>query len=182
MAIQRTHVSAEEFDQFVVQPENINRLFELIHGEIVEVVSNGYSSILGARLAGRLSIWADTFELGWVTGADGGYMINGERYIPDVAYISKAKRPTPSYDGYNPIAPDLAVEVLSPGNAPLDMRVKIFNYGLAGTVVWVVDPDTKLVEVYTPGQAAQVLTIEDTLDGGTLLPNFTLALKDLFKE
>jgi hypothetical protein len=72
------------------------------------------------------------------------------------------------------------VEVLSPGNTPHEMRIKIANYLNDSVVVWVVDYETKTVEVYTPCQKAVVLTEKDTLDGGAVLPGFTLAVKDVF--
>ncbi|MEJ5197516.1 MAG: SdrD B-like domain-containing protein, partial [Anaerolineae bacterium] len=56
----------------------------------------------------------DTLVATTVTGADGGYRVGDERYIPDVAFVSQSRQPAPSRDAYNAIAPDLAVEVLSP--------------------------------------------------------------------
>ncbi|MBC8100123.1 MAG: Uma2 family endonuclease [Armatimonadetes bacterium] len=180
MVMQRTIVSADEFDHLMTLPEHAERHFELIHGEMVEVVSNGYSSEIAALFVAVLFNWVQIHPLERVTGADGGYMVNGERYIPDAAYISKVKQPTRSYAAYNPLAPDLAVEVLSPGNTPAQIRTKVFNYIQAGTVVWLVDPDQQQVEVYAPGQPAQILGMTDTLEGGNLLSGFTLAINTIF--
>jgi Uma2 family endonuclease len=129
-----------------------------------------------------LTVFVRTHDLGYVTGADGGYRVSGERYIPDAAFISTARQPQPSHEAYNPNPPDLAVEVLSPTNDPGEMRVKIVNYLLAGTVLWVVDPDLKRVEVYVPGQTPKTLGIDDVLDGGNVLPGFSLAVRDIFPE
>jgi Uma2 family endonuclease len=119
--------------------------------------------------------------MGRVTGADGGYVVSGERYIPDVAFISKEKQPEPSHEAYNTTPPDLAVEVLSPSNDPGDIRIKLFNYLRAGTVVWLVDPDKKEVEVYASGQAKK-LGLDSILDGGDVLPGFTLPVKEIFPD
>lgn len=182
MVSQPALITTDAFDEFIARPENSDRLFELIHGEIVEVVSNGESSEIGMLIGGFLTVFVRQHKLGRVTGADGGYMVSGERYIPDAAYISKARQPQASRAAYNPLAPDLAVEVLSPSNDPSDMRIKVVNYLRAGCVVWLVDPAQQHIEVYVPEQSPLVLTISDTLDGGTLLPGFTLAVSEIFAD
>lgn len=126
MAIAPRIVPVEEFDRFVLLPENAERMFEYIGGEIVEAVSSNYSSEIGARFLIVIGMFVLSNDLGRVTGADGGYQVSGERYIPDVAFVSKAKQPEP---------PDLAVEVLLPTNDADDMRIKVVNYLRVGTVV-----------------------------------------------
>jgi Uma2 family endonuclease len=175
-----TRVSLKEFEQFIAQPENANRDFEYIEGKIVEVVSNNYSSKIGGLFLIKLGVHVIAGDLGDVTGADGGYMVNGERYIPDVAFISRAKQPEPCYEAYNPLPPDLAVEVLSPTNNEEDIRTKIVNYLLAGTVVWLVDPFKKYVQVFVPNESPQTIDLDGVLDGGNVLPGFKLAVKDIF--
>jgi Uma2 family endonuclease len=173
-------VTPEDFDRFIALPENADRDYEHIGGMIAEVVSNNYSSLLAAIILAELMTYVRKHKLGWVTGADGGYQVSGEKYIPDVAFISVARQPQPSRDAYNPLAPDLAVEVLSPGNDDARMRIKVVNYLRAGATVWVVNPDLKTVEVYVPGQPPVVKMILETLDGGALIPGFSLAVKELF--
>jgi Uma2 family endonuclease len=175
-------ISPSEFDRFALLPENRDRLFEFIAGEIVEVVSNPQSSNIAAIISAFLGIFVMQHNLGHVTGADGGYKVGGERYIPDVAFISyKRQRVLNHNDGYTPIAPDLAVEVLSPGNLDVDMDVKIANYLAAGTVVWRVKPQEQQIAVFVPGVPVVILGIKDTLDGGDVLPGFKLPLKDIFR-
>jgi Uma2 family endonuclease len=121
-------------------------------------------------------------QLGYVTSADGGYMISGERYIPDVAFISKARQPEPSHDAYNPKPPDLAVEVLSPTDDPFDVRTKVVNYLRAGTTVWVVDPEKKRVEVYKPDETPIAVGLAGSLADEDILPGFTLAIEEIFPD
>jgi len=111
-------------------------------------------------------------------------MVSGERYAPDVAYISKERQPELARQGYNPNPPDLAVEIDFPSTyqSQKDLRVKVANYLAAGTLVWVVLPETKMVEVYTPGQPIKLLKLDGVLDGGTLFPRFTLAVQEIFPE
>ncbi len=180
MVIQ-TRMSVEMFDEFIRQPENIDREFEYIGGEVVEVVSNPKSSKTAGLILIAFGIYLRENDIGHVTGADGGYQVSGERYIPDVAFISYARQPELSYtDGYNPNPPDLAVEVISPGNTDDEITLKVTNYLLAGTVVWLVRVKTQTVEVYLPGQRPQVVDIDGVLDGGTILPGFRLPVKDIF--
>jgi Uma2 family endonuclease len=182
MAVQKIGIPASEFDQFIALPENADRSFELIGGEIVEVVSNGESSALGAYICGLLAVFARQHKLGYVTGADGGYMIGTQRYIPDCAFMSAARQAKPTPEAYNSIPPDLAVEVLSPSNTPDEIAIKVDNYLRARVVVWVVNPDAERVTVHRPDAPPQTYGINDTLDGGNVLPSFTLPVRDIFPE
>src|SRR5258708_3051161 len=94
MAIQ-THarVSVEEFEKIAALPENRDKRLEYIGGAIVEVVRNSLSSQIGIRMAARISLHVETNKLGYITGADGGYRVSGEDYMPDVGFISKTRHP-----------------------------------------------------------------------------------------
>ncbi len=181
MTMELKTITVEEFEAFALSPENVEREFEFIGGEIVEVVSNPASSNTSVRISGFLFMYLQQNDIGYLTGADGGYWVSGERYIPDVGFITYAKQPELAYrNGYIPNPPDLAVEVLSPGNEDEKMRVKIANYQAAGTLVWVVDVEEKTVEVYVAGQPVKILRLDGTIDGGSVLPGFTLAVKAVF--
>jgi len=81
---------------------------------------------------------------------------------------------------YNPVAPDLAIEILSPGNTAKEIATKIVNYMAAGTVLWLVDLETETIDVWIPGQFMKRPQIGDILDGGDVLPGFTLPVAELF--
>lgn len=175
----RTRMSAADFDRFVLLPENADRRYEYIEGVVVEVVSQHISSAIGTYVGRRMTVFAVARRLGRVTIAGDGYQVDGERYIPDAAFIAKARQPIPPDEAaYNPLAPDLAVEVLSAVNDAAQIAVKIRHYLASGTVVWLFDPDRRTVTVYAPG--ARTLTDADLLDGGDLLPGFALDLADVF--
>jgi len=182
MVLQTRPMTDAEFDRFVMLPENRDRNFEFIAGEIVEVVSNSKSSYEALKIMGRVSVHVDDNHLGRYTGADGGYIVSGEKYIPDGAFTSYARQQVAPNVPYNPIAPDLAIEVLSPGNTETEMTRKIGNYLAAGTVVWVADPEQKTVDVYTPNQPRKTLRIGDFLEGGAVLPGFRLAVAKIFSD
>ncbi|MBI5960409.1 MAG: Uma2 family endonuclease, partial [Chloroflexi bacterium] len=97
-------------------------------------------------------------------------------------YISKARQPHPSHDAYNPNPPELAVEVLSPTDSPAQLRFKIASYLAVGTLVWVINPEEKHVEIYTPGEHPVRVDEDGRLDGANVLPGFTLAVKDIFPD
>jgi len=181
--IQSKTVSKEEFYALALAPENRDRNFEYIAGEIVEVVSNNESSGATAFLISYFGHFVAVNKLGWLTSSDGGYVINGEDYIPDAAFTSFKRQPVrPPKVAYNPVAPDLAIEIISPGNTKSEITFKVSNYMIAGTVLWLGDPDKKIIDVHIPGQAAKRLRIGDILDGGDVLPGFQVALADIFIE
>ena len=182
MAVQRTQVSPDEFERVVMLPENADTLLELIDGEIVEVVSNEKSSALASRLGILVGGFILFNRLGFTTGADGGYQIGSERYIPDFAFVSNKRQLTPSNEAYGSVPPDLAVEVLSPSNTPDEMAIKVDNYLRANTVVWIVNPDAQRVTVHRPDAPPKTFDISETLDGGSILPGFTLPVRDIFAE
>lgn len=184
MVLQRTFVTPEAFDRFVDLSENADKLFEYIAGEIVEVPSNPYASNISSRINRRTGNFVEDRDLGYVTGEAGGYVVAGEKYAPDVAFISKKRQRALAKVGYNPFAPELAVEVDFPSTyeSARKLQIKIANYLAAGTLLWIVYPETKTVEIYAPGQAMRWVGIDDTLDGGDVLPGFKLAVRDIFPD
>lgn len=183
MELKTKRYTAEEFDEFVLLPENVQRNFELIGGEIVEkMVSNSYCSIIESRINRLLGNFVEEHDLGWITSPDGGYNVAGERYIPDVAFLSRKRHPEVPKVSYIRMAPDLAVEVMSPNDSERELLLKVTTYLLDNVVVWVVYPDDKIVHIHTPGKVAEVLNINDKIDGGTLLPGFTLPVEDIFPK
>jgi Uma2 family endonuclease len=109
----------------------------------------------------------------------------GRVRIPDVAFTSwdrmpgrrRPPQPIPT------LAPDLAVEILSRSNTVAEMRLKRQDYFAAGVrLVWEVDPEARTVSVYIAPANPTILTETDTIDGGAVLPGFTLSLRDLFGE
>lgn len=180
MVFQAKHYTVEEFDEFVDLPINKDKLFEYIGGEVLEVPSNPYSSYLATRLSRFIANFVEEHQLGFVTGEAGGYMVSGERYAPDVAFISFAKQKELAKTGYNPNPPDLAVEVLSPTDSEKKLSVKISNYLAAQTSVLVIYPDEREIAVHKPGQPVAILGIEDILTIESVLPDFKVAVKDIF--
>jgi len=184
MAVQdKIRLTVEEFDRLVDLPENADRLFEYIGGEAVEVPSNPRVSEIASILNFYISLHLEQKGIeGHVTGEAGGYIVSGEKYAPDVAYVSAARQLELAKKGYNPIAPELAVEVISPNDQEDKITVKVGNYLAAGVLVWLVRSDEHQIQVYAPGQAVKVLGLTDTLDGGDVLPGVAIPVSKIFKK
>jgi Uma2 family endonuclease len=179
----RERITAADFEALVTLPENADKRLEFISGEIFEVVSNDNASAIAQIITGLLFIYLRGNDIGWLTGPDAGFIVVGECYIPDVAFLTYENHPTRLGVAYRPNPPDLAVEVVSSERSDENrkLNIKVTNYLLAGTVVWVVRPELQHVEVHAPGQPVTVYGIGDAVPGGTLLPDFTLPVRELFK-
>lgn len=106
-------------------------------------------------------------------------------YVPDVAFISRARLPHGDARALVPFraAPDVAIEILSPDPQMGRFSEKIQFYLRHGVrLVWVVDPVAETVTVHQPAADPFTLGTGDTLDGGDLLPGFTLPVADVFAE
>ncbi len=162
------------------------RLCELVEGVLVEKAVGYSESELAVFLAGLLNAFVIPRNLGLVTGEAGTVELIADLVrIPDVAFTSwdrfpgrrRPQAPVPQ------IAPNLAVEVLSRSNTPGEMVIKRHEYFTAGVdLVWEIDPRRRTVAVYTSETDVALLGEDDTLDGGTVLPGFSLPLRDLFAE
>ena len=163
-----------------------DRLYELVDGVLVEKAMGFRESLLAGMLIGILGGFVRARNLGLVTAPDGMMRLApGLVRIPDVAFISWSRLPSRRVptEPIPDLAPDLAVEVLSAGNTPGEMARKRQDYFAAGVqVVWQVDPNTRTVEVFTAPDQSMVLHEAQTLAGGTVLPDFTLPLQELFGE
>jgi Uma2 family endonuclease len=158
--------------------------FYIIDGELFEDVSAPVSSIAAVRIVIKVGAFAAHHRLGELQGADGAYVLRENPdtvLIPDLSFV-RAERMPPRNEQikYFRFAPDLAVEVLSPSNRRVEIDRKIAIYREAGVpLVWLVDPFKQTVEVFT-ATGVRSLTAADTLDGGEVLPGFSLPLAELF--
>lgn len=103
---------------------------------------------------------------------------------PDVAYVAESRLPAGQAPaGFLRLAPDLAVEVVSPSNRWTDIAAKVRDYLDAGTrLVWIVDPPRRTVTVHRRDGSADVRGEDDALDGEDVLPGFQLMVRSLFRD
>jgi Uma2 family endonuclease len=160
------------------------RLFELVDGVLVEKVMGYWESVLAIELAGLLRDFVKPRKLGTLAGEAGMLRLSpGLVRIPDLSYISRARlaHHRRALAPILPLAPDLAIEVLSEGNTPREMARKVSEYFASGCrLVWLVDPRTRTVAVYTSTAKPIMLTEKQVLTGGDVLPGFRLPLRKLF--
>lgn len=180
MAVQKELISDSEFEAFIRLEENAERRFEWIDGEIIEVPSNAFSSQIAILIASALLAFVRPRRLGHITGEGGGYLVGGRKLSPDVAYVAAVRQAELAHEGYNAVAPDLVVEVVSPTDRQPAIRRKLAIYSQAGVPVWLVYPERQVVEVYFPDQPVEIVEIEGALDGKDVLPGFSLPLRDIF--
>ena len=182
MAVDKQVYTLDEYHAFIDLPENRDRIFELIDGEIVEKMPSFTPSRIAGRISHRINGYLDDHDIGYVTGADGGYVMpDGDVLIPDVGFILKS-RLTEEPDREAPVPPDLAVEVKSPTDRKRTLRRKAERYLELGTpMVWLVFPDEQIVEVYLRDEDVKTIGIDGTLDGGEILPSFSLAVSEIFQ-
>jgi len=168
----------------LLRPENKN--CELVDETIVEKSMGMRESLLAIWFGHLRQNFVHPRNLGLITGADGTYeVLLGLVRLPDVAFVSWDRLPgrrVPEEPIPN-VVPDLAVEVLSPSNTVKEMARKRGEYFRAGVrLVWEIDPRTRTAHVYTSEASFTDLSAADTLDGGPVLPGFTLPLGELFAE
>lgn len=147
---------------------------ELVDGEIRSVSpAGGRHGAIGMALGSLLVEWNRDRRAGTVFDSSTGFrMPNGNVRSPDVAFVSRDRlHDVP--EGFCPLAPDLAVEVVSPGDRPREVLDKVGEYLQAGTrLVWVVDPDTRTVAVHRTLSDVLTVAAGEALEGGAVLPGF----------
>ena len=157
---------------------------ELIDGVLVERAMGYYESRVAVVLIYYLESYLETNDIGIVVGADGMMRLKlGNVRIPDVAFYSWDQFPNRELPDEQILSrvPDLPIEVLSPGNSKKEMERKRREYFAGGAkLVWQVDPAKKTVEVFTAPDQSVTFDESQTLDGGTVLPGFTLVIRDWF--
>jgi Uma2 family endonuclease len=173
-------------------PENLLTMpdgdrYELVDGQLVERNTSTWSSYIAGKAYGRLDAHCQANRLGWVLPEGTSYQCfpdaPGKVRRADVSFIraDRMSMATATAEGHTPVAPDLAVEVLSPNDLVYGVDEKVQEYLQAGVrLVWVVHPQSRTVEVHHAQGAGTVLREEDELDGEDVLPDFRCRVGDLF--
>jgi Uma2 family endonuclease len=141
-------------------------------------------SSLTCELIRLLGNFVAEHDLGLLAGEAGGTrLMPGVVRLPDISFVSWDRLPAREIplDAILGMAPDLAVEVLSPSNTKREIDLKIRHFFLGGTrLVWVVDPVKRTVRVYTAPDQSRTLRETESLDGGDVLPGLSLPLRQVF--
>lgn len=182
MAIQPRLYTIDEFERFIGRPENQERLFQLIEGEIVEKIPTQEHGLIVALLLYVLTAYALKTKSG-LPGAEVRYQRPEDRHnsrLPDVSFDLGTEAVVKQ--GSVPHMPSLAVEIQSPDDTMPEMRAHARYYLAHGSkMVWLVYPSKQLIEVFTR-DSEQSLTIGDILRGGDALPGFETPVADIFAD
>jgi len=173
-------VSLDEFVKFALRPENSDKEFEFINGEIVEKMpGRNTNSELSMRIGGNVYPFCRERNIPChISGEAGAYIVQGHVVAPDFAY-----KPTPMIGEYpDPEPPLWVVEIISPTDKPYDIRAKRLIYIAARILYWELYPKLQSIDIYAPGQPMRTVGIDGVLDGGDVLAGFALPLKDLFPD
>lgn len=159
---------------------------ELIRGEFFSMSPAGHThGIIALNVSSILWIFVKQNQLGKVYAAETGFVLarNPDTVrAPDAAFVQTERLVDQPPTGFFEGAPDLAVEVISPSETVDEVESKVIDYLEAGTqLVWLIYPRTQTVTVYRSLTKIDIFTIEDTLDGGDLLPGFSVSLKEIFE-
>jgi Uma2 family endonuclease len=154
---------------------------ELVRGVlVVREPAGGRHGRVANELSRVIGNHVHAHALGAVYAAETGFTLARRPdtvRAPDVAFVRQDRVPEPEPVGFPELAPDLAVEVLSPGDQPGDTLSKVADWLSAGTrLVWVVDPERRLARVYRHDGTEQIVTADQTLNGEDVLPSFACGL------
>ena len=171
-------------EEFMALPDDGDR-YEVIDGELVNVGNSGMEhGNIGIFLGGLIEIFVRQHKLGVACDSSTAFkMKGGNKRSPDISFVSKERLvglkrlPKGFFDG----APDLVVEIISPGNTFEEIHNKIEEYFESGTrLLWVIYPDERYVLVYHSPQPDRLLRGNDVLDGEDVILNFQVAVSELF--
>ena len=160
--------------------------YELVRGELRKMAAAGHQhGRISINITTPLDQHVRTHDLGTVYAAETGFKLASDPdtvRAPDVAFIRRERvAEVGDTRGYWPGAPDLAVEVISPGDTYTEVQEKILEWLDAGTrMVIVVNPRRRAVTVYRSLADISILTENDTLDGGDVVPGWSMPVRDVF--
>lgn len=162
-----------------------DKKYELIKGDLKEMTPpGGTHGRIALKLGALLLDFVNSHKLGEVLVETGFKLASKPDTVrgPDVSFLSAEKLPAGGLpDGYISGAPDLAVEIVSPGDTASEIQDKVQDYLKYGSqLVWVIYPRQQMVMVHYPDGSAQTRHQADALDGETIIPGFSCPLSDIF--
>lgn len=162
------------------------RLCELVDGVLVEKALSFWESVIVSRVAHRLVGFTEQTDSGVVLSASAFFRLGpGLVRSADLCYFAWSCFPEgqpPAVDIVD-CAPSLTVDVLRPANTVEEMQRKRREYFQAGVkLVWQIQPRTETAEVYASPTECRFIAADQSLDGGDVLPGFSLPLKQLFQR
>lgn len=163
--------------------ERDGKLYELIDGELKEKAVGARALFIATRLAAALNA-AFYPHTGMAACELMIYCFNGRSHgrKPNVVYVRLSRLPNGQIpDGDLFIAPDLVVEVLSPGNSGSEVDEKLDEYLTAGiSLVWIVNPDRRTIRAFRQDGTHRLFHANEVIENESALPGFRLTVGDIF--
>lgn len=172
-------------DELLAMPDDGYR-YELVKGELLKMAPTGDEhGDVTMELAGSLHQYVKKNNLGKIYAAETGFKLESDPdtvRAPDIAFVARERiEKTGRLRGFRSGAPDLVVEVLSPGDRVSKVERKVAEWlGGGARMVWVVSPKLRTVTVYHSLTDIITLTERDRLDGGEVVPGFQIEVTDIF--
>ena len=172
-------------DELLLLPDDGSE-YELVRGLLTEQMPppGKAHGVAAMGFGSALYNYSDANDYGTV-GDNHGYRLESNPdtvRAPDVAWFAPG-HPAETVGGYPEQAPDLAVEIKSPRDTPGDVAERAQLWlGFGSQEVWYGDPERTTVTRYRPGQEPEVLGEDEILDGGDLLPGFSVPVWRLFRR
>jgi Uma2 family endonuclease len=182
-----TVVSATQYtpEDLLTMPDGNH--YELVDGQLVEHTMSTWASYVAGELHARLRDFSRANRRGWVLPEGTTYQC-----FPD--HPSRVRKADTSFikldrmsveqaraEGHRRIAPDLAAEVVSPNDLAYDVDRKVQEFLTAGVqLVWVVNPEARMVRIHRAQSTGTILREQDELDGEDVLPGFRCPVRELF--
>src|SRR2546423_4035912 len=159
-------VTAEELLTLSIPDKRV----ELVRGVLIVREPARYAhGRVAMNLAVQLATYVENAAAGQVFAAETGFTLaRGPDTVraPDIAFVRRDRLPDPATQGFPELAPDLVVEVLSPGDRPGEVLAKVADWLTAGTrLVWTVDPQRRMARIYRDDGSESFVTAEGALDG-----------------
>jgi Uma2 family endonuclease len=199
MSVATTHTTVSYGEPFAVAParnysaEEFANLsdskgYELVDGHIKEKGMGAQSSRIAVALSAALNSYLEARALGDLFDSECGYQCFSQRpnlvRKPDISFVKSGRLPNDQLPpGWIRVAPDLAIEVVSPNETAEEINAKIEDYLGAGVrLIWVISPATRTVHIYRLNGSTARLRESDDLDGEDVIPGFRYRVEQLFRR
>ena len=172
-------------DELLAMPKDGYR-YELAKGELIQMAPTGYEhGVRTVELTALLHTHIKANKLGVVCAAETGFLLSQDPdtvRAPDISFVSRERvEKAGKVKSYWVGAPDLAVEVTSPSDTVRGVEEKVAEWLEFGArLVWVVSPKLHTITVYRSLTDIVTLTEKDTLEGGDVVPRFSIKITEIF--